>query len=758
MSQHRTPTGTLENGDPCYTELDLKNSKGGTTISLLPPGDVPLVLQPSASEGSHDNYTGDPVHIKCMMEDGKQVFVCRHPVVKANPKKNIPVKRCNRKFYHSRTCTIGTLRTHARTHWMKVANAKAPNHGQKSINKIFLPVKRKADGDKEPPTSSDPGTMESSSPDAEFDTGELINYDFLAAQPSTDIFVERSMEFTNPAVIRLPSIAQHPELESTVEHLPCMGINIREFQNIDIPDEYDVVLNYPLSIHSNTTQLKYNNSNLLPKIDWTIDVSGNIKSIVCEGIINRDTANSLSVANTTTRAEKPACVDCIKLQYNQRLMGVLTTSIEKNYGMTLPNALIPISVLNERAAKLTSDVNAHRLSEKNYERKITSLNRKVDDNFCLLSIPMGLDNSERVSGREASLSLLNLVGGEFGATASCDNDHLGKRFRARIKSQVGITIGTVTFSKTDLTLILQKASILKSAAEAQRLFDPEDLMDVLETVRCLYAVGLLSNVAFHQFPSEWRSDPTNEHKFRELRVLGRVSATMCASIVGHYDDIEMEGTHMSINEYLTNLSEMSHLLFVLFRRHKTRFIAAQNYRNWQEMIKNMYISVTLAKLNGVTDWYWFLNTNKKIEELFGILRSFRGGYMNFDAEELTIRVGDATLCNWIYDQHPEWKQESRRLQSSADRKNPRSWKGDTKLFHVDEIKCWNDGMKQAMTFLRKSKLFDDNSLDVDYIIANEPGVDMFRPYQKQIGVLAGDRAEYDLVNLEEEDDDEDPEE
>ena len=90
MSQHRTPTGTLENGDPCYTELDLKNSKGGTTISLLPPGDVPLVLQPSASEGSHDNYTGDPVHIKCMMEDGKQVFVCRHPVVKANPKKNIP--------------------------------------------------------------------------------------------------------------------------------------------------------------------------------------------------------------------------------------------------------------------------------------------------------------------------------------------------------------------------------------------------------------------------------------------------------------------------------------------------------------------------------------------------------------------------------------------------------------------------------------------------------------------------------------------
>ena len=88
MSQHRIPTGTLEDGDPCYTESDLKN-KGGTSISLLPPGDVPLVLQPSAPAGSHDVFTGDPIHIKCMIEDSKQVFVCRHPVVKANPKRGI---------------------------------------------------------------------------------------------------------------------------------------------------------------------------------------------------------------------------------------------------------------------------------------------------------------------------------------------------------------------------------------------------------------------------------------------------------------------------------------------------------------------------------------------------------------------------------------------------------------------------------------------------------------------------------------------
>jgi len=56
------------------------------------------------------------------------------------------------------------------------------------------------------------------------------------------------------------------------------------------------------------------------------------------------------------------------------------------------------------------------------------------------------------------------------------------------------------------------------------------------------------------------------------------------------------------------------------------------------MIKNMFISVTKAKLSGVEDFYWFLNTSKKIEEFFGIMRSFAGGNPNFDSLELRNRA------------------------------------------------------------------------------------------------------------------------
>jgi hypothetical protein len=283
-------------------------------------------------------------------------------------------------------------------------------------------------------------------------------------------------------------------------------------------------------------------------------------------------------------------------------------------------------------------------------------------------------------------------------------------------------------------------------------------MDVNEMVRCLYSIGKLSEVVMHDFPADWRSVPENSQKVREVRVLGRISLLMCASIVGHGDDISTAGNHMSISEYLTALSELGHLLFILYRRQRTNFIAAQNYRNWQEMIKSMFISVTLAKANNISDWYWFLDTNKRIEQFFGIVRSLRGGDMNFDVSGLKYRVGDASLIDWIYAQHPEWKRDSRHLISSIDRKNTRSWNGCTKTAKVDEVKCWTDGRKRAFDILRDSRIFDAAELDIEAILIAEPGVDMFCPYRQQIGVLAGDRASYNLVDLEDADDDEELEE
>lgn len=168
--------------------------------------------------------------------------------------------------------------------------------------------------------------------------------------------------------------------------------------------------------------------------------------------------------------------------------------------------------------------------------------------------------------------------------------------------------------KQSLTVILQLTGQVNSADVEHKLFSPDDLMDVRETVRCLATVGKLANVSMNDFPPEWRSKEQNHQRMREMKLLGLLMKLMCTSIVGHKGDIETEGDHLSVSGYLTSLAELSHLLFLLFRRNKTNFIPAQNYRNWQEMIKNMFISVALAKVEGVTDFWWFLNTSKRIEE------------------------------------------------------------------------------------------------------------------------------------------------
>lgn len=353
--------------------------------------------------------------------------------------------------------------------------------------------------------------------------------------------------------------------------------------------------------------------------------------------------------------------------------------------------------------------------------------------------------------------LLNLTGSVEDVTGAVDLDHLLKRLRARVKTQMGITIFNCNFTKVDIAHILAITGVVESADEANRLFHPEDLMDVAETVKCMYAIGRLATMEWHEYPADWRSVHENQHKHKELRLLGYVAKLSCTAVVGHEDNISEEGNHLSISDYLIVLSKLAHLLFFLYRKNRTDFIPAQNYRNWQETVKNMFISVTKAKKSGVEDFYWFLNTSKKIEEFFGIMRSFAGGNLNFDCLELRNRAGDAATCDWIYGQHPEWKEPSRRLTNSIDRKNVRSWRGDTKVANVNEVACWNMGRDQALEILRSSRLFSANDLNINRILEMEPGVDMFRPYCRTIGVLAGDRAEYDLIDLDGEADDEEEE-
>ena len=162
----------------------------------------------------------------------------------------------------------------------------------------------------------------------------------------------------------------------------------------------------------------------------------------------------------------------------------------------------------------------------------------------------------------------------------------------------------------------------------------------------------------------------------------------------------------------------------------------------------------VSQVHKVEDSFWFLNANKRLEQVFGIYRSMRGGNLNFDCLDLRDCLADSSLIQCIYSELPEWSEASRRLNSGADRKNTTYWKGDTKVAGVDIPKYWMEGRKKELKYLSESEIFSQDELNIDEIMKDEPGVNMLRLYCRAtlVGLLAGDRPQYNLLSADLNDD------
>ena len=64
-------------------------------------------------------------------------------------------------------------------------------------------------------------------------------------------------------------------------------------------------------------------------------------------------------------------------------------------------------------------------------------------------------------------------------TIACDLDHLGKRFQTRFKTTSSMKVSSVAFCKTDLARYMAMSNLISDAAEVERLFNPEDLGNLL---------------------------------------------------------------------------------------------------------------------------------------------------------------------------------------------------------------------------------------------------------------------------------------
>ena len=131
-------------------------------------------------------------------------------------------------------------------------------------------------------------------------------------------------------------------------------------------------------------------------------------------------------------------------------------------------------------------------------------------------------------------------------------------------------------------------------------------------------------------------------RLRELRIL--------AVYAGCWVKLFM-GVELDLEAHLTNLSALAHLLFVLFRRHKTGFVPAQHYANTQRMIHSIYHSVAVAQASNVAEYYLFLDSTDPLEQNFGTTRMLHGAGTQFDVVQFEDRTTSAMAIQTIHNRN-----------------------------------------------------------------------------------------------------------
>jgi hypothetical protein len=252
-----------------------------------------------------------------------------------------------------------------------------------------------------------------------------------------------------------------------------------------------------------------------------------------------------------------------------------------------------------------------------------------------------------------------------------------------------------------------------SAEEARQLLDPSDKQNVPK------AVSLIQHLSMLDQASRASSD-AGAHRRHIIQFVGRLLGCFVLPFI----DIEMSITHQ-----VESLSTFGHLAAYLNIRHGVACITGALYCDSQAVIKSIVITIArLQLIDPDIDFYIIHEGTDRLEGLFGDCRT-QDHARNFDIEQLSAKLGVATLINAAYQRHPELDRGHRRLSLKGslgiDHVNPRSWKGETRVGSIDLWSAWTNGRDSANKIL--VEFFGANATYNFDTTFSKPDTDFLRP-------------------------------
>jgi hypothetical protein len=357
-------------------------------------------------------------------------------------------------------------------------------------------------------------------------------------------------------------------------------------------------------------------------------------------------------------------------------------------------------------------------------------------NFRLAAASMLLSNGPLDAGSTAygesrlrallrDLPLFDLDCGEYVICDHSDDKHSAKSLRMLLKSQTrAVKVRHQLITGARLMDCLRRLG----EQDLMPLFFPGDRQNVTACVK-LYAALDKHKGATEADCVVGGATPALYAEFlKEFKIIAHISS--CFHLL-------LTGSTKSISEHLTSLSKLAHIVLVAYRKQRTKFMAAQTYENIQTMIRAHYKLVAQAKIEEIGEYYIFQDSDDRLENLFGILRTFVAAMRGMDMLMLEERISAASECARIYASRPELDPGSRRLSGSMDHHNPCSWSGCVDVTVVNLRGCWLAGRAEAKLVLMADGLFSDAQCSFDTINQNSTNVTTLKPRGERVVVFPG---------------------
>ena len=117
--------------------------------------------------------------------------------------------------------------------------------------------------------------------------------------------------------------------------------------------------------------------------------------------------------------------------------------------------------------------------------------------------------------------------------------------------------------------------------------------------------------------------------FKELQLFGLIGSLLCSIF---YE------TKISLIDQLIKLSQLAHIMLVVFRRHRTQFITNNLYTDIQSTIQDAFVSAAIFHENSSnSNLYLFMRGTDQLENLYSTVRTITHA-KNCDFLELTERL------------------------------------------------------------------------------------------------------------------------